>query len=99
MKCSLGAAAFALALFPTLLAAQAPANLQNPQIDIAYVQPANPSYRSIQERLKKLADLEQLQAFLVPLKLPRKLTMQVDQCGGALRPYTSGGAATICYEL
>ena len=35
----------------------------------------------------------------MPLKLPRKLTVQVDQCGAAFRPYTPGGAATICYEL
>ena len=103
MKCFLSAAAFVWVLFPTLLApptaAQAPTNLQNPQIDIAYVQPANANYRPIHERLKKLAVLEQLQQFLVPLKLPRKLTVQVDQCGAAFRPYTPGGAATICYEL
>ena len=102
MKCSRSAAAVAVMFFAALLAvsaaAQAPVNLANPQIDIVYVAPSNSNHRPIHERLKKLQVLEQLQQFLVPLKLPRKLTVQVDQCGAAFRPYTPGGAATICYE-
>jgi hypothetical protein len=103
MKCIPSAATIAFVLFPVLLAAptfaQAPTNLQNPQVDIAYVQPTNPSYRPMYERLKKLQVLEELQQFLVPLKLPRKLTVQVDQCGATSRPYQPGGPATVCYEL
>jgi Putative metallopeptidase len=103
MKCSRSAAAVAWVFLPIVLAmpaaAQAPTILPNPQIEIAYVPPSNANYRPIHERLKKLAVLEQLQQFLVPLKLPRKLTVQVDQCGAAFRPYAPGGAATICYEL
>lgn len=103
MKCFPSAAAFVLMLSPLLpatpAAAQAPAALQNPQIEIVYGQPSNPSYRPIYDRLKKLQVLEELKQFLVPLKLPRKLTVQVDQCGAATRPYKPGGPATICYEL
>ena len=102
MKCIPSVAAV-LVLFPLVqtapAAAQAPASLQNPQVEIAYVQPANPNYRPMYERLKKMQVLEELQQFLVPLKLPRKLTVQVDQCGATARPYVSGGPATICYEL
>jgi hypothetical protein len=83
----------------TPAAAQAPTGLQNSQIEIAYVPPANANYRPIHDRLKKLQVLEELRQFLVPLRLPRKLTVQVDQCGAATRPYKPGGAATICYEL
>jgi hypothetical protein len=83
----------------TPAAAQTPTALQNPQIEIVYGQPSNPNYRPIYDRLKKLQVLEELKQFLVPLKLPRKLTVQVDQCGAATRPYKPGGPATICYEL
>jgi hypothetical protein len=103
MKCFPGVAAFVLGLAPMLqatpAAAQAPTGLQNSQIEIAYVPPANANYRPIHDRLKKLQVLEELKQFLVPLRLPRKLTVQVDQCGAAARPYKPGGAATICYEL
>jgi hypothetical protein len=103
MKCFPSAAAFVLMLSPLLpatpAAAQAPAALQNPQIEIVYGQPSNANYRPIYDRLKKLQVLEELKQFLVPLKLPRKLTVQVDQCGAATRPYKPGGPATICYEL
>src|SRR5262245_40627592 len=103
MKSILSAATVALAFSPALqvmpTAAQVPGTLQNPQVEIAYVQPANPNYKPIYERLKKLQVLEELQQFLVPLKLPRKLTVQVDQCGATSRPYVPGGPATVCYEL
>jgi hypothetical protein len=42
--------------------------------------------------------LEQLRLFLSPLKLPRKLLVQLDQCNAERRPYRSGGGVTICYE-
>jgi Putative metallopeptidase len=103
MRCFPGAAAFVLMLSPLLpampAAAQAPAALQNPQIEIVYGQPGNPNYRPIYDRLKRLQVLEELKQFLVPLRLPRKLTVQVDQCGAATRPYKPGGPATVCYEL
>src|SRR5262249_24886406 len=80
-------------------AAQAQGALQNSQIEIVYGQPSNPSYRPMYDRLKRLQVLEELRQFLVPLRLPRKLTVQVDQCGAPTRPYRPGGPATICYEL
>ena len=43
--------------------------------------------------------LQTLQEFLSPLKLPRKITVKMDQCGGALTvPYKADGAVTVCYE-
>jgi Putative metallopeptidase len=103
MKCSLSAAVAVLTLSPALLvapaSAQAPTSAQNSQVEIAYVPPANANYRPIYDRLKKLQVLEELKQFLVPLRLPRKLTVQVDQCGATTRPYKAGGPATICYEL
>ena len=35
--------------------------------------------------------LEQLRLFLSPLKLPRKLLVQIDQCNAERRPYSPAG--------
>jgi hypothetical protein len=99
---SAAAVAFAL-IYPAFHAApavaQAPANLQNPLVDIAYVQPTNPAFRPIYDRLVKLQVLEELRQFLAPLRLPRKLTVRVEQCGAATRPFKPQGPAVICYEM
>ena len=79
--------------------AQPAPSVQNPQIDIAYVQPRNRSYQPIYDRLKDRKVLEELKQFLAPLRLPRKLTVQVDQCDAASRPYEPQLPVTICYEL
>jgi hypothetical protein len=73
-------------------------DLQNPQIDIAYVEPKNPDFRPIYDKLKKRFVLEELKAFLAPLRLPGKLPVKVDQCGAQMAPDTAEPSATICYE-
>lgn len=97
-----GAVVFALvcpALYAKAAAAQVPADLQNPMVEIDYRDPGNPAFQPIAERLRRLRVLEQLKVFLAPLRLPRKLTVQVDQCGANVRPYRPQGPVTICYEL
>jgi hypothetical protein len=99
---NLAAAALAcicLAVGATQADAQIPAGLQNPQIEIVYAVPSNAAFRPIYDRLKQRQVLEELRAFLAPLKLPRKLTVSVDQCGAATRPFKPQGPVTICYEL
>ena len=78
--------------------AQPPSDLRNPQIEIAYLEPSDGAYRPIYERLKKRQVLEELQAFLAPLKLPRALQVRTAQCGASSAPYKSGGPVTVCYE-
>jgi hypothetical protein len=75
------------------------------QVEIVYVAPGmgpsgqisrfNPIYKWLTTR----QPLEELKAFLSPLRLPRKLTVQVDECGADRRPYLPGGPVTICYEF
>jgi hypothetical protein len=99
---SAAAAAFALVVsnaFPSTVLAQGPAEVSNPQIEIEYVQPRNPAYRPIYDRLKQRQVLEELQRFLTPLRLPAKLVIKVDQCGAPTVPFRPGGPAVICYEL
>src|SRR5712692_1818831 len=50
----------------------------NPQIDIAYVEPRDPRFRPIYDKLKQRQVLEELQSFLAPLRLPRKLQVKID---------------------
>jgi hypothetical protein len=105
MKRVMRAAAFACALvYPAIHATQAVAQapsetIQNPQIEVAYVQPSNPALMPIYDRLKNRKVLEQLKQFLAPIKLSRKLTVQFDQCGAPTRAYKPQGPATICYEV
>jgi hypothetical protein len=104
MKCIVSAAALVLAMACTTPAlAQAPipqpsAIAPNPQIEIAYVEPKNPAYRPIYDKLKRRQVLEDLRAFLSPLRLPRKIQVKVDQCGTASAHYQPGGPVIICYE-
>ena len=70
----------------------------NSQVDVAYTEPQDPQFRPIRERLMRRQVLEQLRLFLSPLRLPRKLLVQLDQCNAERRPYQSGGPVTICYE-
>jgi Putative metallopeptidase len=92
------ASAMLCAAASTPALAQFPSDLRNPQIEIAYVEPSDAAYRPIYERLKKRQVLEELQAFLAPLKLPKKLQVRTTQCGATSAPYKPGGPVTVCYE-
>jgi Putative metallopeptidase len=70
----------------------------NSQVDVAYTEPQDPQFRPIRERLMRRQVLEQLRLFLSPLRLPRKLLVQIDQCNAEQRPYQPGGPVTLCYE-
>jgi len=72
--------------------------LQNSQVEIAYVEPANATYRPIYERLRARQVLEELRFFLAPLRLPRKVLVTIDQCDAPDRAYRPGGPVTVCYE-
>ena len=102
MKFLLSTAALALILLdlsPVRIAAQGVTASQNPQVEIAYRPPQKREYQPIYNRLKDRRVLEELRQFLTPLRLPKKLTIQIDQCGTQRRPYKMDGVATICYEL
>ena len=77
----------------------------NPQIDIAYVAPADAALMPIYEGLVRRKPLETLRQFLAPLKLDRKLTVKFDQCTPQGAPtriyalYRNDGQATVCYEF
>jgi Putative metallopeptidase len=73
-------------------------DLRNPQIEIVYEEPKNPNLRPIYERLKKRQVLEELRAFLAPLRLPKPVRVRTAECGATTSPYQPDGPVTICYD-
>jgi hypothetical protein len=100
MKLATSAAMLSAAIFclSARLALAGEHDLQNSQIDIAYIEPSNASYRTIYEQLKARRVLEELRAFLAPLQLPRKVLIKLEQCNQPDRLFEPGGPVTICYE-
>jgi hypothetical protein len=86
--------------------AVAPAGAQtpippNPQIEIAYAKPADPTLVLIYQQMQSHKVLETLQVFLAPLKLPAdaKVVVKFDECGGATSvAHQHNGPVTVCYE-
>src|SRR5258705_13580436 len=78
---------------------QLPAELQNPNVEIVYKEPRTAAFKPIAERVKQRRALEQLRVFMAPLRLPRKLTVNVDECGASMREYQPQGPVVICYEV
>jgi len=91
------ALAFAVSALPA--GAQPASGQQQPRIKISYEEPTNAQLRPIYERLKQRAVLEELQAFLAPLRLPRELTVSTAQCGATSVRFRPQGAAIVCYEM
>jgi Putative metallopeptidase len=71
----------------------------NPLVEPRYVQPSAANLKPIYERLRKRMVLEEFAQFMLPLRLPKKLIVQFDQCGAPVRLYKAGEPATVCYEL
>jgi len=100
--CPRGAAIAVLLVSLMILPASAqqlPAELQNPNVEIVYKEPRTAAFKPIAERVKQRRVLEQLRVFLAPLRLPRKLTINVDECAAPMREYQPQSPVVICYEV
>jgi hypothetical protein len=93
------AALIGLLMTPPASAEPLPADLQNPNVEIVYKEPRTAAFKPIAERVKQRRVLEHLRVFLAPLRLPRKLTVNVDECGAPMREYQPQGPVVICYEV
>jgi hypothetical protein len=78
--------------------AAAAANLDDSQIEIAYVAPRNAELRPYYDELRRRRVLEELRRFLSPLLLPRKLVVKTDECGRETVRYQPGMPIVACYE-
>jgi hypothetical protein len=94
------ALAFAIAgmLLVTAIAMTAFADSKTNRVSIRYVAPKNPAHQQIYERMKEGRELEKLQDFLSPFRLPRTLTISVAGCDGEADAFYGDDAITICYE-
>jgi hypothetical protein len=107
LKHAMRLAVAALAFGPLHSAAQAQtavsAQLSNDNITIDYVDPRNPAYEPIVQRLKSQQLLERLQQFISPLNLPRRLRLTTRQCTLDGTPnafyYPLDWQLNICYEV
>ena len=99
MKRLISAAAVACALACVTAPAAMAQLVGNPLVEPRYVQPNAANLKPIYERLRKRMVLEEFAQFMVPLRLPKKLIVQFDQCNAPTRLYKAGEPATVCYEL
>ena len=83
--------------FPTQ--AEVVNTLENRQVEIAYLRPKSEALQPVYDDLVRRGVLEELRNFLAPLRLPRPIKVQTEECGGETQHYAPGGAATVCYEL
>jgi hypothetical protein len=81
----------------------ASAELTNVNLIVDYVDPRNPAYQPIMQRLKDQMFLERLQQFLSPVRLPTKLRLTTRQCTLDGTPnafyYPLDWQLNICYEI
>jgi hypothetical protein len=84
---------------PPALAKQA-AKPEANRIEIAYVEPSDPAHRQTYDLLKERRVLERFQAYLSPLKLPRKLSLKTAGCEGESNAWydDTEHTVTVCYE-
>lgn len=72
--------------------------LHNSMIEITYVPPRNPANMPTYISFKNLQVLEELSAFLSPLRLPTKLSIKMTECGVANLYYSHDQGVILCYE-
>jgi uncharacterized membrane protein YhaH (DUF805 family) len=75
------------------------AGLQNKMIEITYVPPRNPANIPTYVIFKNQQVLEELSAFLSPLRLPRKLSIKMAECGVVNLFYDPNEGVILCYEF
>ena len=89
-----------LVLTATAMAQAADDLPPNPRITVDYIEPRDPKFQDVYERMKKRQLLEQLALFLSPLKLPTTLRLQTQQCNTINAFFDQlERALIICYEL
>ena len=72
--------------------------LQTHQIDFDYVEPKNPSHAELYATLRKMRLLEQLQEFLSPVRLTRRVMIRTQGCDGKASATFDIDTITVCYE-
>ena len=97
MKPLLGLALAGMLLVVELASVLEAAPARVGRISIGYMPPKNPAHLAIYDTLTRVRFLEKLQEFMSPFRLPRPLTVKMEDCGEANATYEDA-TITICYE-
>jgi hypothetical protein len=68
------------------------------QVDFDYVAPKNASHAELYATLRKMRLLEQLQEFLSPVRLTRRVMIRIQGCDGKASATFDTDTITVCYE-
>ena len=68
------------------------------RVDISYVEPTSADFQSLYKLLKEHRALEKIRDILKPLRLPRRLLLQVRGCEGISNAWSDEESVTVCYE-
>lgn len=74
------------------------AALSTNRFDIEYVEPADPEYRPLYVLLRQEHVLEKVQALLAPVRLPIRITLKLESCGGVANATFWDDIIKVCYE-
>jgi hypothetical protein len=72
--------------------------LKTDSFDFAYVEPKDSKHKDLYDKLRHIRLLEKLQAFLAPIKLPRRVMIKVEGCNGLANAYFDNDEIKVCYE-
>jgi Putative metallopeptidase len=72
--------------------------LQNSRIEVKYEPPESERFKPMMERLQQRRVLEDLKAFLAPLRLSHKLVLSTKQCDAINAYYSRSDGLILCYE-
>jgi hypothetical protein len=69
------------------------------RVDIMYVAPKSAGLQPVYQYLKDAQALEKIRGVLSPLRLPRQLTIKVQDCDGISNAWYDTESVTVCYEF
>jgi Putative metallopeptidase len=69
------------------------------RIDIRYVEPKSPEAQPIYRLIVEHKVLEKIRDILRPLRLPHRLLLQTNECGGLANAMSNEDSVIVCYEL
>jgi hypothetical protein len=98
MRSSLLAAAWLGATFFSAAAVAQPDAPRTDQVRVVYGQPKEGRHQSIYQAVKDRGVLEIVRSLLSPLRLRRRLTIEIRGCDGTVDAYYENDVATLCYE-
>lgn len=68
------------------------------QVRVVYAPPKTAAHGQLRDELQQSRMLREIPEFLSPLRLPRRLTLRLEDCNGELNAWYEADVITICYD-